>query len=89
MVETNKGLQMTREIAIELAGETVDNLESVSLVMDIYDDLEAMKCENCKYSELVKIGDMGGTVSHCSKTDFAILEWREFSCSYWKANDSK
>ncbi len=71
---------MTREEAIELAGETVDNLESVSLVMDIYDDLEAMTCENCKHA------GCGYMTAIENDIGFNPDGW---GCNKWLANDSK
>jgi len=93
MVETNQGLQMTREEAyleeedIERIGlmlklsSTKEIAEDINefLINKIYDSFKNQKCNNC----IFLIHDKDGSFSQCSILDEISVNYN-FGCNKWQ-----
>lgn len=78
-------LKMTKEVAIELAGKTEDSLESISLVMDIYNDFDEYVKEADFHLELA-LAQLSAynsrTCSSCKYYGYANEESMIEDCNY-------
>ena len=87
---------MTREEAITAASETVGSIETVSLVMDIYDNFESRTCNTCVHSDVTRydnnllecwLDDIGNVFESNEFGPSTLFCTKDFGCNKWEKKD--